>query len=34
MRVVGYAAFAFTNRGPGPRQKEAAEELAETADAR
>lgn len=34
MRVVGYAAFAFTNCGPGPRQKEAAEELAETADAR
>jgi AmmeMemoRadiSam system protein B len=33
-RVVGYAAFAFTDRGQGPRQKEAAEELAETADAR
>jgi hypothetical protein len=33
-RVVGYAAFAFTERGQGPRQKEAAEELAETADAR
>jgi AmmeMemoRadiSam system protein B len=32
-RVVGYAAFAFTDRR-GPRQKEAAEELAETADAR
>ena len=32
-RVVGYAAFAFTDRGQGPRQKEAAEEFAETADA-
>jgi AmmeMemoRadiSam system protein B len=32
-RVVGYAAFAFTDRGQGPRQMEAAEELAETADA-
>ena len=33
-RVVGYAAFAFTERAQGPRQSEAAEELAETADAR
>jgi len=32
-RVVGYAAFAFTDR-PEPRQRQAAEELAETADAR
>jgi len=32
-RVVGYAAFAFTERGRGARQKR-AEELAETADAR
>jgi AmmeMemoRadiSam system protein B len=33
-RVVGYAAFAFTDRGRGLRQRQAAEELAETADAR